>query len=87
MYKPPSSPLSDFDDIITKPREFIVSLPAPLPNTLFLGDFNMTEVIWDNHHAYNPSSEVLIDLAILLFLNQQVSTPTRKSNGVDLIFC
>ena len=30
---------------------------------------------------------LLIDLATLLFLNQQVSTPTRKSNVLDLIFC
>ena len=47
----------------------------------------MTEVIWDNPHAYNPSYELLIDLATFLFLNQQVSTPTRKSNVLDLIFC
>ena len=47
----------------------------------------MPEVIWDNPHAYNPSSELLIDLATLLFLNQQVSTPTRKYNVLDLIFC
>ena len=86
VYRPPSSPLSDFDDIITKTREFILSLPAPLPNIILLGDFNMPEVIWDNPHAYNPSSELLIDLATPLFLNQQVSTPTRKSNVLDLIF-
>ena len=30
---------------------------------------------------------LLIDLATLLFLNQQVSTPTRKSNVLNLIFC
>ena len=36
---------------------------------------------------HNPSSELLIDLDTLLFLNQQVSTPTRKSNVLDLIFC
>ena len=47
----------------------------------------MPYVIWDNPHAYNPSSELLIDLATLFFLNQQVSTPTRKSNVLDLIFC
>ena len=82
VYRPPSSPLSDFDDIITKTREFILSLPAPLPNIILLGDFNMPEVIWDNPHAYNSSSELLIDLA-----TQQVSTPTRKSNVLDLIFC
>ena len=28
VYRPPSSPLSDFDDIITKTKEFILSLPA-----------------------------------------------------------
>ena len=78
VYRPQSSPLSDFDDIITKTREFILSLPAALPNIILIGDFNMPEVIWDNPHAYNPSSELLIDLATLLFLNQQVSTPTRK---------
>ena len=54
VYRPPSSPLSDFDDIITKTREFIISLPAPLPNIILIGDFNMPEVICDNPHAYNP---------------------------------
>ena len=86
VYRHPSSPLSEFDDIITKTRELILSLQAPLPNIILLGDFNMPEVIWDNPHAYNPSSEVLIDLATILFLNQQVSTPTRKSNVLNLIF-
>ena len=47
----------------------------------------MPEVIWNNPHAYNPSYELLIDLATLLFLNQQVSTPTRKSKVLDLMFC
>ena len=46
----------------------------------------MPEVILDNPHAYNPSSELLIALATV-FLNQQVSTPTRKSNVLDLMFC
>ena len=70
VYRPPSSPLSDFDDIITKTREFILSLPAPLPYIILLGDFNMPEVICNNAYAYNPSSELLIDFATLLFLNQ-----------------
>ena len=71
-------------------RVFVVQLvhtSSILNQCRLLGDFNMPEVIWDNTHAYNPSSELLIDLATLLFLNQQVSTPTRKSNVLDLIFC
>ena len=76
MYRPPSSSLSDLDAIIIKTRDLIQSLSAPLPNIISLGDFNMSEVIWNNPHAYNPSSELLIDLATLL-LNQQVSTPTQ----------
>ena len=88
VYRPPSIPLSDFDDIITKTtREFILTLPTPQPNIILLGDFNMPEVIWDSPHAYNPSSELLINLAILLLLNQNVSTPIRKSIVLDLIFC
>ena len=87
VYRPPSSPLSDFDDIIAETREFILSLPSPLPNIILLGDFILPEVIWDNPHAYNPSSELLIDIASLLFLSRQLSTPTRKSNVLDLIFC
>ena len=87
MYRPLFSPLSDVDDIITKTREFILSLPAPLPNIILFGDFNMPEVILDNPHAYKPSSELLIDLATLLFFNQYVSTHTRKSHVIDLIFC
>ena len=82
--RPSSSPLSDLDDIITKTQEFILSLPAPLPNIILLGDFNMPEVIWDNPHAYNPSYGLL---ATLSFLNQEVSTPTQKSNVLDLILC
>ena len=54
VYRPPSSPLSDFDYIITKTRECILFLPTPLPNIILLGDFNMPDVIWDNPHAYNP---------------------------------
>ena len=86
VYRPPSSPVSDFDDIITKTREFILSLPAPLLNIILLSDFNMPEVIWNNHHAYNFSAGILIDLVTLLFLNQQVSPATRKSTLLDF-FC
>ena len=66
MYRPPSSLLSYLDYIIIKTRDLIQSLPAPLPNIILLGDFNMPEVIWNNPHAYNPSSELLIELATLL---------------------
>ena len=38
VYRPPSCPLSDFDDIITKTSEFIISLPAPPPNIILFGD-------------------------------------------------
>ena len=86
VYRPPFSSLSDFDDIITKTRESILSLPTPLPKIILLCDFNMPEVICDNPNAYNPSSELLIDLATLLFFNQHVSTSTQKSNVLDLIF-
>ena len=84
VYRPSSSPLSDFDYIITKIREFILSLPAPIPNIILLSDFNMPEVIWENPHAYHSPSELLIDLATLLFLKVS-RCPLPHGNQMFLI--
>ena len=40
MYRPPSSTINDFDDVIIKMNQFIFSLNSPLPNIMILGDFN-----------------------------------------------
>ena len=87
MYRPPSSSLSEFDDVTSRARSFIATLPAPLPNIIMLGDFNMPGFNWNCHGHIPPMVQPLSDLADFLFVNQLISNPTRLDNILDLIFC
>ena len=87
VYRPPSCSQLKFSDIICKIETFTLSLPAPLPNIIMLGDFNFPGVNWSNPINHCTSADLLIDIASLLFINQQIHVPTRKSNTLDLIFC
>ena len=40
MYRPPTCPITEFNDIILKTKSYIMSLPSPMPNIIMLGDFN-----------------------------------------------
>ena len=64
-----------------------MSLPSPLPNIIMLGDFNFLNIDWSCSTTSCHMAGLLIDLAGLLFLAQQVKEPTRKLNILDLIFC
>ena len=87
MYRPPSCPAIEFNDIIQKAKCYIMSLPSPLPNIIMLGDINLPNIDWSCPDINCPIASPLTDLASLLFLNQQVNKPTRKHNILDLIFC
>ena len=64
-----------------------MSLPSPLPNIIILGGFNFPNIDWSCSITSCPMAGPLIDLAGLLFLNQQVKEPIRKLNILDHIFC
>ena len=64
-----------------------MSLPSPLPNIIFIGDFNLPEINWSSLNPNCPTAGSLLNLTSLTFLNQQVSQPTRNCNILDLIFC
>ena len=85
MYRPPSCTINELDDVIIKINRLIFSLNSPLPNIIILGDFNFPGVDWSIPNL--SSLKPLVNLCNSLFLSQQVHTPTRKSNVVDLIFC
>ena len=87
MYRPPTCPITEFNDIILKTKSYIMSLPSPLPNIIMLGDFNFPNIDLSCSTTSCPMAGPLIDLAGLLFLTQQVKEPTRKLNILDLIFC
>ena len=80
MYRPPTCPITEFNDIILKTKSYIMSLPSPLPNIIMLGDFNFHNIDWSRSTTSCPMAGPLIDLAGLLFLTQQVKVPTRKLN-------
>ena len=44
VYHPPSFPVKDFEEISLKIHTYVMSLPSPLPNIIFLGDFNLPEI-------------------------------------------
>ena len=77
---------TEFNDIILKTKFYIMSLPSPWPNIIMLCDFNFPKIDWSCSITSCPMAGPLIDLAGLLFLNQQVKEPTRKLNILDLIF-
>ena len=61
-------------------------MSSPLPNVIMLGDLNFPDINWLNPDYNCHDASPLILFSDLLFLNQQVSAPTRKSNILDLIF-
>ena len=81
MYHPPTCSPKDFNDIISRSQAIIISMSSPLPNIIMLGDFNFPYINW-----LNPEYNCHDASPLILFLNQQVSAPTRKSNILDLIF-
>ena len=52
VYHPPSCPIKDFEEISLKMHTYVMSLPSPLPNIIFLGDFNLSEINWS---SLNPN--------------------------------
>ena len=44
MYRPPSCPAEEFNDIISRSQALILSMPSSLPNIIMLGDFNFPDI-------------------------------------------
>ena len=86
MYLPPTCSSEDFNDIISRSRAIILYMSSVLPSIIMLEDFNFPDIKWLNPDCNCPDASPLILLSDLLFLNQQVSSPTHKSNILDLIF-
>ena len=86
LYRPPSCTIPQLEDMITIIYSYLNNLGSPLPNIVFLGDFNLPNMNWQNP---NPNTDVYRTLCPLLdfyFLEQLVTEPTRKQNILDLIF-
>ena len=76
IYRLPSCLDCDFIDVISQTEQYILTIPAPLPNIILLGDFNFPLINWSNPNSQCPLSSPLFNLSDHLFLSQQVAKPT-----------
>ena len=83
IYRPPSCLDCDFIDVISRAEQYILTIPAPLPNIILLGDFNFPLINWSNPNSQCPLSSPSFHLS-----NQLFAKPTRNANSniLDLIF-
>ena len=87
IYRLPSCHDWDFIDVISRAEQYILTIPALLPNMVLLGDFNLPLINWSNPNSQCCLSSPLFHLSACLFLSHQVAEPTRNSNILNLIFC
>ena len=80
IYRPPSCLDCDFIDVISRAEQYILTVPAPLPYIILLGDFNFPLINWSNPNSQYPLSSPLFHFSNQLFLSQQVAKPTRNAN-------
>ena len=68
MYRPPSCAINEFDNIIDKVNQFILSLSSPLPNIIILGDFYFLRVDWSSPNHPSPSQPLVNPCASFFFI-------------------
>ena len=67
IYRPPSCLDCNFIDVISRAEQYILTIPAPLPNIKLLGDFNFPLINWSNPNSQCPLSSHLFHLSDHLF--------------------
>ena len=91
-YRPPQCTLQNFKAAIDSIAEIIEGLPLPMPDIILCGDYNFPGVKWPEGMVLGGTLEdqaqarVLLDVAEKAFLTQQLTTPTRLTNILDLFF-
>ena len=58
VYRPPSCPVKDFEEISLKIHTYVMALPSPLPNIILLGDFNLPEINWSSLNPSCPTADL-----------------------------
>ena len=96
IYKPPDATVEEFTEQILKIETILDNLANPVPDIIFLGDFNLPSLKWrmvnNNIIAGNPPGSNQPQVRELLrfcdkfSLSQQITEPTRNENTLDLIF-
>ena len=94
-YRPPGTPIQLFEEILIKCQDFIEK-EAKSKILLLVGDFNFPFIEWPSRKIYSREQEhrasekiqagMLLDWTEQHFLEQFITTATRKGNILDLVF-
>lgn len=84
----------EFCPFLEELDEFLTSQPAPTPDIVVMGDFNLPHGPWSNRRSTQGASGdegimvgALMEFSTNHFLVQQVNCPTHRDDGtLDLIF-
>ena len=102
IYRPPKSPKETFKETLEKCQESIDEVMDKLENKsrtlLALGDYNFPFIKWPSRRIYTRDEEpdhmdsekeqakLLMEWTDHNFMEQTITTPTRKNNILDLVF-
>ena len=92
VYRPPNATQCQFEDILKKLSSILENLPKSNTEFLLCGDFNFPHINWESLQVAGGTTEEkeqarkLIGFMEAHYLTQFISTPTRGSNILDLIF-
>ena len=81
VYRPPNTTLDDSTCLFQRLESYI----SEVARVVLFGDFNLPDIDWANLTCTRPSSRCFLDMCDDIPLRQNVSTPTRGSNTLDLV--
>lgn len=91
IYRPPACPTNKFLEPISQIKNILQNLQGPMPTILLTGDLNFPMINWVTESVYGGTEEVRVQAKALLHfaeelcLTQIISSPTRKSNILDIV--
>ena len=92
-YRPPQASQQNFISAISQVAKVIEDLPRPTPDVILCGDFNFPNIKWPEGTLLSggtldqqAQAKALLEVADKALLTQQIITPTRLNNILDLYF-
>ena len=93
VYRPPECNPDCFKQSLDQVASTLISLPAPLPEVMVVGDLNFPHMDWSSGVVVDGPAEERRQAVILKSfmddwcLRQYVDQPTREKNILDVVLC
>ncbi|KAK3861456.1 hypothetical protein Pcinc_032580 [Petrolisthes cinctipes] len=92
-YRPPQASKQNFNSAMSGVSKMIEDLSTPTPEIIMCGDFNFPEIKWPEGTLlaggtldHQAQAKALLEVTDKALLTQQIITPTRRDNILDLYF-